>query len=42
MSALDRAILRWRAEAWRIMGDSAAPWSLRLLAHRFLHQHGLV
>lgn len=42
MTALQRAILKWRAEAWRIMGDPSAPWHLRQTAHRFLLQHGCV
>lgn len=37
-----RAILRWRVQAWSILGNPAATWSQRHLALRFLQEHGQI
>jgi hypothetical protein len=41
-TAYGRAVARWQAQAWAILGDPASSWSRRLLAQRFLQQCGLL
>lgn len=39
--ALQRAVERWRVQAWAIVGNPAYSHRLQQLAWRFLVQHGL-
>lgn len=41
-TALARAIGRWQAQAWCILGDPAATATQRALAARFLQLYGLM
>lgn len=41
-TAYARAIAKWQAQAWSILGDPAATWTQRELARRFLQLHGLL